>query len=117
MNNEFPVSGLDEKVTTAMIFGVETYDRKDANELMDFKRNKNEEVGSADRPEVVYNSAFDFSKPETQQFMYQMCDKLDAAPFVVTDRDPQCREEAYESPDSCPDLKTTCIMRELELWL
>ena len=111
MNNEFPVSGRDEKVRDEIVFGidgVDPFDRKGANPLLDYKRNKLEE--SIVDPETNYVT-LNWHEPATQQFIAQTCADLDASAFIVPDRDPTCQE------DPCDQIKTACVVAELGTWL
>ena len=38
MNNEFPVSGRDNKIRVDYMFGITGYDRKGENSLFDYRR-------------------------------------------------------------------------------
>eukprot|EP01052_Picozoa_sp_SAG31_P042345 SAG31_NODE_6698_length_1919_cov_26.213736_1_plen_296_part_00 len=114
MNNEFPVSGSDEKVRSEIAFGITGYDRKGAYALFDYRRNKEEEAelaASSDQPEVVYDDAFDWRKPATLKNIQDTCDSLDGSPFVKADKSPDCLEEP------CEQLKTACVVKELGAWL
>ena len=47
MNNEFPVSGRDEKVRAEIAFGITGFDRHGSNALLDYRRDKTEEAAEA----------------------------------------------------------------------
>eukprot|EP01050_Picozoa_sp_SAG11_P032003 SAG11_NODE_10191_length_848_cov_1.439252_1_plen_255_part_01 len=109
MNTEFPVSGSDEKVKSEIAFGITGYDRKGANALFDFRRDKTEVAEIV--PEVVYDAAFDWTKPATQQYLVSVCDMLDNSGIVKADRAPDCDQEP------CEQRMTACVVRELGHWL
>ena len=116
MNGEFPVSGRDEKVKDQMVFGIDgadPFDRKGANPLLDYMRDKEAEAEAAangEQPEANFVS-FDWTSPATQQFLAETCISLDESTFVVADQDPDCDE------DPCDQFKTACIVADLATWL
>ena len=117
MNNEFPVSGRDEKIRVAYMFGITGYDRKDESPLFDYKTNKADEEAAlagkapADTPTVVWDDLFDWANPATQTYLLNLCNELDKQDFVQADRAPDCREEP------CDQEKTACVVAELGEWL
>ena len=116
MNGEFPVSGRDEKVKDQLVFGLngdDPFDRKGADPLLDYMRDKEAEAAAAlagDQPEANF-VAFDWTNPGTQQFLAETCVALAASAFVASDQDPEC------DADPCVLFKTSCIVADLGAWL
>ena len=116
MNGEFPVSGRDEKVKDQLVFGIngaDPFDRKGADPLTDYMRDKEAEaVAMAAGEQAETNFVpFDWTNPGTQQFLAETCVNLDASAFVVADQDPECES------DPCAQFKTSCIVADLGAWL
>jgi hypothetical protein len=112
MNDEFPVSGRDEKVREQLVFGLngdEPFDRKGVHPLWDYKRDKQADA-DGDQPEANF-VLLDWTNPRTQQFLAETCVALDASDFVVADIDPDCEVEP------CEQFKTSCIVADLGVWL
>ena len=116
MNEEFPVSGRDEKVKGQLVFGIngdDPFDRKGADPLLDYMRDKQAEAEAAKaglHAEANF-VPFDWTNPATQQFLAETCVSLDASDFVVADIDPAC------DVDPCEQFKTACVVADLGVWL
>ena len=117
MNEEFPVSGRDEKVRDQIVFGIDgsnPFDRKGANQLLDYMRDKEAEAEAAkngEQPEANFVVDFDWTNPSTQRFIAQQCVALDASDFLVSDQDPEC------TADPCKQFRSACIVADLATWL